>query len=382
MSNFPVSVYARRIRHAAELANAAGLDGLVFGTGAELAYLTGSWLSTHERLTALVIPAQGTPSFLLPAVDRGELARSALGELDVEIVGWEDGADPHALAIEALRLSETAPSERGARVGLGATLTADHIFPLQEILRAAGRETVLASSLLKELFMRKDEEEIDQLRAAGKAIDQVHAQVPNLLRAGITERAVAQQLEQLILDVGHTAVDFVIVGSGPNGANAHHDFSDRQLTDGDVVVVDIGGTWGAGYHSDCTRTYVVGGPGAAVDPEYARLYQVLYQAQRAAVAAVRPGVTAASIDDVARDVISKAGYGAEFIHRTRHGIGLSTHEEPFIMAGNDLVLEPGMAFSIEPGIYVPGKFGARIEDIVVVTETGCESLNNNTHQLA
>ncbi|MDU0477684.1 Xaa-Pro peptidase family protein [Staphylococcus chromogenes] len=376
MSNFPALVYSQRLAKAAQLAREAGLDGLIFGTGAELAYLTGAWLSTHERLTALVIPASGRPSFILPGVDRGDLAKSAIPELDVAVIGWEDGDSPHQLTVAALGEKSAQP-----RVGVGSELTADHLLKLQDLLGGHAGCTVLASMLLRELFMRKDEPEIVQLREAGAAIDRVHAAVPGLLQPGRTERDVAGDLERLIYQEGHSAIDFIIVGSGPNGANAHHDFSDRVLETGDVVVVDIGGTWGAGYHSDCTRTYVVGGPTALENPEFARLYEVLERAQAAAVAAVRPGVAAKDIDQVARDIITEAGYGAQFIHRTGHGIGLSTHEEPFIMAGNDLVLEPGMAFSVEPGIYVEGKFGARIEDILVVTEDGAEALNRNPHGL-
>ena len=252
------------------------------------------------------------------------------------------------------------------------------MLALQELF--APRETKVAALALAELFTRKDAAEIEQLRAAGRAIDAVHAKVPELLRAGRTEAEVAADIDKLILE-RHGVVDFVIVGSGPNGANPHHDFSDRVLEDGDMVVVDIGGTYGVGYHSDCTRTYVVGGDPATLPEEARSMYAVLAEAQEAAVAAVRPGVTAASIDDVARSRITEAGYGEAYFHRTGHGIGLSTHEEPFIMAGNDLVLEPGMAFSVEPGIYLRGRFGARIEDIVVVTEDGCERLNEGPREL-
>ncbi|ANE04015.1 M24 family metallopeptidase [Corynebacterium crudilactis] len=372
-TNFPSQVYAERLLHAQEGARAAGLDGLIIGTGAELAYLTGSWISTHERLTALVIPAQGTASIILPAVDRGDLALSAVPDLDITVQGWVDGEDAHELAVQALRASEFKA------LGIGSSITADHLIPIQNLVGSSCRME-LAVQVLKELFVSKDEAEIDQLRGAGAAIDRVHAKVPALLQDGRSEAEVAEQLNALILEE-HTAVDFIIVGSGPNGANPHHSFSDRVLRNGDIVVVDIGGTFGTGYHSDCTRTYIVGGNPEAADPEFSKFYEVLYEAQLAAVAHVRPGVTAESVDAVARDHIAAAGYGEYFIHRTGHGIGLSTHEEPFIMAGNTLVLEAGMAFSIEPGIYIEGIHGARIEDIVVVTENGCETLNNQPKEL-
>ncbi|AKK05920.1 Xaa-Pro aminopeptidase [Corynebacterium mustelae] len=375
VATFSPEVYSRRLAEAQRLCVERKISGLIVGTGPQFAYLTGSWLSTHERFTAVVIPATGKPSVVAPAVDRGDINRSVLGELDVSVIGWVDGENPHAIAVNALAL----PTEENNHVGIGASITADHLLPIQTLLGAQS-STILATEVLAELFTRKDDAEIAELRRAGAAIDVVHSQVPALLQPGKTEREVAQELERLILRE-HTAVDFVIVGSMENGANPHHDFSDRSLEAGDMVVVDIGGTFGPGYHSDCTRTYIVGGADAEISEEMAAMYNVLFDAQRAAVAAVRPTVTAAEIDKVARDIISEAGYGEFFIHRTGHGIGLSTHEEPFIMAGNDLVLEPGMAFSVEPGIYLPGKFGARIEDIVVVTESGCQLLNNQPRQL-
>lgn len=360
IDSFPASVYADRLRRVRN----SGLDALIIGPGDQLAYLTGLRISTHERFSALIALGDGEMAFVVPQVDR-----SHVQDLGLPIYGWSDGEDPYAIVATML--------EHAQVVGVGSELTADHLLQLQSRLTA---KTVLATNALSELFTRKDPEEIAQLRTAGQAIDRVHAQVPGLLRAGRTEREVAADIHELIA-AEHSVVDFVIVGSAANGANPHHDYSDRILEEGDMVVVDIGGTVGAGYHSDCTRTYIVGGPSALADAEMARMYEVLYDAQAAARAMVRPGVTAQEVDAAARDVITAAGYGEYFCHRTGHGIGLSTHEEPFIVAGNALVLEPGMAFSIEPGIYLPGKFGARIEDIVVVTEAGYESLNNQPREL-
>jgi Xaa-Pro aminopeptidase len=192
------------------------------------------------------------------------------------------------------------------------------------------------------------------------------------LRPGRTEREVGRDIARAITEAGHTRVNFVIVASGPNGASPHHDTSERVIEQGDPVVVDIGGTMPDGYCSDCTRTYVAGG---APDEEFARYYAVLLEAQKKSCAAVRPGVTAEAVDAAARDLIAEAGYGEYFVHRTGHGIGLEEHEEPWIVAGNETVLEPGMCFSIEPGIYLPGRHGARIEDIVVVTDDGVERLD-------
>ncbi|MEP6796817.1 MAG: M24 family metallopeptidase, partial [Lapillicoccus sp.] len=289
-------------------------------------------------------------------------------DLGVEVVTWVDGQDPYAIVAARLGSVET--------IALGDALPALHVLPLRDELPSARQ--VLAGPIMRELRMRKDGAEIDALRAAGAAIDQVHARVGEWLRPGRTEAEVGADIAAAIVEEGHTRADFVIVASGPHGASPHHEVSDRVITTGDVVVVDIGGPTAAGYYSDSTRTYAVG---PLRDRDVADAYAVLEQAQAAAVAAVRPGVTAHAVDAAARDLITAAGYGEFFIHRTGHGIGLEVHEEPYIVAGNDLVLETGMAFSIEPGIYQPGRWGARIEDIVVVTADGVESLNHRPHGL-
>jgi Xaa-Pro aminopeptidase len=225
--------------------------------------------------------------------------------------------------------------------------------------------------------MIKDAAEIDALRKAGSAIDRVHARVPELLVPGRTEAEVAADINHAIVAEGHSEAAFIIVGSGPHGADPHHGYSDRELRAGDIVVVDIGGPYEPGYNSDSTRTYSIGEPNA----EVAQQYSVLQRAQQVAVAAVRPGVTAEQVDAAARDVLADAGLAEYFVHRTGHGIGLSVHEEPYIVAGNDLPLTAGMAFSVEPGIYFPGHWGARIEDIVIVTEDGAEPVNHRPHEL-
>ena len=201
--------------------------------------------------------------------------------------------------------------------------------------------------------------------------------VPTFLKPGRTEAQVAADITEAIVAEGHSQAAFVIVGSGPNGADPHHECSERALQHGDVVVVDIGGPVEPGYHSDCTRTYSIGEPA----PEIARHYAVLQRAQAAAVAAVRPGVRAAEVDAAARDVLTDAGLGEYYVHRTGHGIGLSVHEEPYIVAGNDQPLAAGMVFSVEPGVYIPGQWGARIEDIVIVTAEGALPVNNRPHEL-
>ena len=240
----------------------------------------------------------------------------------------------------------------------------------------------LAGEAIAELRMRKGGDEIDARAAAGAAIDRVQGRIGEWLRAGRTENEVAADIAAAVVAEGHARPDFVIVGSGPNGASPHHDASDRVIGSGDVVVIDIGGPMPSGYFSDCTRTYVVAPePGEAVTPRVREIYEIVRRAQAAGVAAVRPGVSAESIDQAARGVIEQAGYGEYFITRTGHGIGLEVHEHPYLVAGNSILLEPGMAFSVEPGIYLPGAFGVRIEDIVVVGDDGPLLMNTAPTEL-
>lgn len=366
-SRFAAEVYGARLERAAELARTAHLDALLITPGADLRYLIGSRAQSFERLTCLVIPASGeTPSVVIPKLELASLKDSAAGELGLQIVDWVDGVDPYRLVRNVLNA--------GARAAVDDAMPALHLLPIADQL---GALPVSATPVLRQLRMLKDPSEIDALRRAGAAIDRVHARVGQWLRAGRTEAEVAADIAAAIIEEGHTAAAFVIVGSGPHGADPHHEVSDRVIEDGDVVVVDIGGPVEPGYYSDSTRTYVLGQP----SPEIAEHFAVLERAQAASVAAVRPGVTAESVDAAARDLLTEAGIGEYFVHRTGHGIGLSVHEEPYIVSGNDIVLEPGMAFSIEPGVYFPGEWGARIEDIVVVTEDGCESMNKRSHGL-
>lgn len=363
---FESDVYANRLRRAAQEAVKAGVSGLVITPGYDLRYLTGSRAQTFERLTALVVPASGRPTVVAPRMELAALRDSAIGDLDIPISDWVDGENPYELVRAALGSSGT--------VAVTESMPALHLLPLTDLI---GTVPVLATGVLRRLRMVKDASEIDALRKAGAAIDRVHALVPELLAPGRTEAQVAADIAEAIVAEGHSEVAFIIVGSGPHGADPHHECSDRELRAGDIVVVDIGGSYEPGYNSDSTRTYSIGDP----DPDVAQRISILEQAQQAAVHAARPGATAESVDAAARRVLTEAGMGEAFVHRTGHGIGLSVHEEPYIVEGNGLVLEPGMAFSIEPGVYFPGQWGARIEDIVVVTESGCESVNSRPHGL-
>lgn len=360
---------ASRLGLAAAAAGAAGLGALLLTPGPDLQYVTGYRAHQLERLTCLAVPSGGDPFLVVPRLELPAAQASPAGGIGLEIIGWDETEDPYALVAGRL-------GEAGA---VGAVGLSDRMWALMTLrFRDAlpGARQALASLALRGLRSVKSPQEIAALLAAGEAIDRVHAQVPGWIRAGRSELQVAADISDAIFAAGHASVDFAIVASGPNAASPHHTPSSRVLQAGDAVVVDIGGTMPSGYCSDCTRTYSIGDPPA----DFAAYYQVLKDAQDASCAAVRPGITAEAVDSAAREPITAAGYGEYFVHRTGHGIGLETHEDPYIVAGNTDKLEPGNAFSIEPGIY-PGPNGARIEDIVVCTEQGCQRLNNVTREL-
>ncbi len=366
-ARFSSDIYSSRLARAAEYTREAGLDALLISPGPDLQYLVGSDASSFERLICLVVPADGsTATVVVPRIEIAALGASAIGELGLHLADWVDGVSPYDLVASVL--------SGGAATAVDDTMPALHFVPLSDVL---GRAPVLATPVLRRLRMLKDEAEIDALRRAGQAIDRVHSRMGDFLKVGRTEAEVAADIGTAIVDEGHTEAAFIIVGSGPHGADPHHEKSDRVVEAGDVVVIDIGGPVAPGYNSDSTRTYVMGEP----SPDVAAQYAVLERAQQAAVDAVAPGATAEQIDAAARDILTAEGLGEAFIHRTGHGIGLSVHEEPYIVSGNDIELVEGMAFSVEPGIYFRDRWGARIEDIVIVTADGCESVNLRPHGL-
>jgi Xaa-Pro aminopeptidase len=355
---------ARRSR-AQQAARDHGVDAVLVPPGPDLFYLTGYDALPLERLTCLVLPAQGDPVLVVPELERPAALASPAAELP--LAAWTETQDPVQLTAGLVGAPE--------RVAVADQMWAEKLLRLQAELPAT--RFVPGGLVLASLRAVKDAAEVEALSEAGAAIDEVHAQMAQWLRVGRTERDVAQDVERGILATGHARVDFVIVASGPNGASPHHGVSDRVLRDGDTVVVDIGGTMPTGYRSDSTRTYALG----RVDPQAREEYAVLQAAQQAAVETVRPGVSAEQVDAAAREPIAAAGFGDLFVHRTGHGIGVETHEHPYLVAGNAEVLVPGMVFSVEPGIYRPGRHGARIEDIVAVTDDGVARLNHRPHDL-
>ena len=366
----PAARFAERLERAAGATAAAGLDALLIGVGSDLRYLTGYAAMPLERLTMLVIPAADDPFIVVPRLEQG--ATEAGVHTPVDIVTWDETEDPYALAVRNLR---------ARRVGVSDTMLAMHLLRLQAVL-GAGVEFSLASAVLRDLRMLKDPDEIALLRLAAQAADRVVGQIAAGRLVGRTEADVAREVRERLVAEGHDESLFAIVGSGPNSASPHHEASERVIEAGEPIVLDIGGTLG-GYDSDVTRTlWVTGGdPAAGPDERFRHLFAVLQGAQEAATRAVRPGVACAAIDAAARAPIEAEGYGEGFFHRTGHGIGLEGHEDPYLVAGNELPLQPGMAFSVEPGIYLPGEYGARIEDIVVCGDDGAIVLNESSRAL-
>ncbi|MET7133564.1 aminopeptidase P family protein [Cellulosimicrobium sp. MI9406] len=376
---FGPEVYAARRERAAAHAREAGLTGLLVSPGPDLAYFTGYAPPETERLTLLTIPAEGTgttggASVVVPLLERGDLA-SAPGADGLDVVTWRDGDDEHDAAARLLAADGT--------YAVSDATWALHVLGLQRAL--PGARLTAFSDAVPTLRAVKDAAEVERLAAAGAAADAAFADVLGVAFAGRRERDVAADLDRFLREHGHEQVDFTLVCSGPNGADPHHDAGDRVIEPGDLVVLDFGGLRD-GYGSDTSRTVLVaGGTDDALADQQREVYDVVRRAQQAGVDAVRPGATCQDVDRAARAVIVDAGYGEQFVHRTGHGIGTTTHEPPYMVEGEDRPIEPGMCFSVEPGVYLPGRFGVRIEDIVVAfppdVPDGARRLNTSTHDL-
>jgi len=352
-----LSEYARRIAAAQELMRSQGIDALCVSVGSDLPYLTGYRAMALERLTMYVLPAEGEGTIVVPAL---EAPRVEAEGLPLSVRGWGETEDPIAIVDGYL-------GDAGS-VLIGDETWSRFLVDLQDVNQNRG--FAKASDLMAQLRIRKSPTEIAKLRAAAFTVDGVVGQMEHVRFSGRTERDIAREITERTRADGHETMDFWIVASGPNGASPHHEPGDRVIEQGDAVVVDFGGHQD-GYASDTTRMFVVGGAPYGFNAAF----EILHDAQVAAVDHVKPGVTAESIDAVAIEIISDAGYGDLFIHRTGHGIGMDSHEHPYLVDGNEQIVEAGMVFSIEPGIYNPGEWGMRIEDIVVVTDTGVERLN-------
>ena len=358
--------YSARRGRALEAVEAKGFAGILVSPGPDLAYLTGYAPLPLERLTLLVLTPTTDPTLVVPTLER-PLAERVVGAPGLlTLRDWRDGTDdPYAIVAGMLGPGRFAVTDR---------TWASHLLALERV--APDRSFVAASEAVPLLRAVKDADEVERLRVVARSADAAFADVISLPFAGRAETEVAAELDRLLREHGHERVDFTIVGSGPNAASSHHEPGERRIEPGDAVVMDFGGMRDD-YCSDITRTVFVGEP----SNEQREVYGIVRAAQQAAFESVGPGVAAQDVDRAARGVITEAGYGERFVHRTGHGIGLEVHEPPYIVEGNATPLEAGMTFSDEPGIYLEGRFGVRIEDQVVVTSEGAERLNDATREL-
>ncbi|HEX5945404.1 MAG TPA: Xaa-Pro peptidase family protein [Acidimicrobiales bacterium] len=348
-----------------------GVDVLLLSVGPDLPYLTGYTAMPLERLTMLVLPRDGDATLVVPGLE----APRVVERPDVfSLRPWGETDDPIAIVAALVGAAGT--------VAVGDRTWARFVLDLQAALPNA--RFARGSEVTGPLRAVKDAAEVDALRRAAQAVDRIAAdlQAGEIPLVGRTEADVSAELGRRIVEEGHQHVNFAIVAAGPHAASPHHEAGEHVIVPGEVVLCDFGGTMldddGVGYCSDITRCVHVGEPPA----EVAEAYEVLHRAQRAAAAAAVVGTPCEDVDAAARRVISDAGHGDRFIHRTGHGIGVEEHEDPYIVSGNGTPLAPGHAFSIEPGIYVPGRFGLRLEDIVVAADAGPDELNRADHGLA
>jgi Xaa-Pro aminopeptidase len=363
----PTFDYGSRIARAREAMARHDIDLLLVSLGLDLPYLTGYDAPPLERLTMAVIPRDDAATLVVPGL---EAARVFERPGVFELRPWGETEDPVAIVRQL--------AGRGRWTGVVAVGDKTWaVFLLRLQVEMPDATFVSAQPISEALRIRKDEEEIALLRAAGAAADRVAGRLAAMRFSGRSEIDLSRDISGMLVEEGHDAAGMAIVASGPNGASPHHHAGERIIEVGDTVVTDFGGSLG-GYTSDTSRTFHVGEP---APDEVRRVHAIVYEAQEAAFQAAGVGVPAQDVDRASRLVIADAGYGAEFIHRTGHGIGLEVHEDPYIVEGNDTPLAAGMAFSIEPGIYLPGRFGVRIEDIVVMGETGAERLNLSSRAL-
>jgi len=357
--------FANRMERAVEQAREAGLTGVLLTPGPDLVYFTGYDPVVTERITLLALQGSREPAMIVPILERPG-AEGAPGASALSLADWTDGSDPYTATAMLL-------DPRGSYAISDSAWTM-HVLGLQQALPDS--KYVSMTSALPMLRAIKDADELERLAAAGASDDATFEQIRQVQFAGRRESEIAADLDRFLRDNGHSEVEFTGVASGPNGGNPHHETGERTIEEGDFVVLDFGGKKD-GYSSDITRTVHVGEP----TDEDREVYEVVRRAQQAGFEAVRPGVECQEIDRAARRVIADAGYGESFIHRTGHGIGLATHEPPNMVEGETQPLLPGMCFSIEPGIYLPGRLGVRIEDVVTVSEDDGRRLNDATREL-
>ncbi|MBB5324932.1 Xaa-Pro dipeptidase [Anoxybacillus tepidamans] len=358
-----MSVCVQRMKKAQAILEKNGWEAVIASSPANFFYFTGTWLDSHERLQAVVIPRTGSASIIVHEMSREEISLPD----EVQLILWKDG--------------ESAVKTLAGLLPEYGVVAVDNQWPSEKLIDLMSIRKhlsfVKSTPVIGALRLRKDETEIELLRKSGEIADRVMKKIISFVKPGMTEKQVADELKRLFQIEGVERLSFQpIIGAGANGAIPHHQSDETRLTEGDMIVIDMGGIKDH-YCSDMTRTIVIGEP----TEEMVKVYEIVRKAQDEAVKAIKPGVPMKLIDQVARSIISEAGYGEFFTHRTGHGLGIEVHEEPYLTSNNEQLLEEGMVVSVEPGIYLSGKFGVRIEDIVVVTSNGAERLNHFPREL-
>lgn len=359
-------IASARLEAARALMDEKGIDLLLIGPSADMFFLLGRRMPMTERLNFLAVPRHGPPVIVVPRLQLPLVDNVALS---CDVLSWDETEDPFTLTANLV-------GRLGAQhIAVNSQFWAGFLMPLQRRLPAASFSD--AAVVMAPLRLCKDEEEIAVLEQAAHRFDALWRDFfAGVKMIGRTEHEIVRCIADLVRDHGFDSLAWCDVGSGPNGASPLHHGSERRIAPGDPVVIDFAAARN-GYYMDTCRTPIAGEP----HPEFVAIYDLVNRAHDAAAAAIRPGVAAEEVDRAARQVISDAGYGDFFLHRVGHGLGIDAHEDPYIVAGNRQSLAPGMVFSNEPGIYLPGRWGVRIENIMVVTETGGRSLNHASRHL-
>jgi len=361
-------LHRTRTERLVEVLKRKGTDGFIFCISTNMYYFTNFSDRQAERFLALLVPSEGDPVFLIPELYYDQICETTWIK---NIISWADGEDPFEKMASIIKEKKLSSS----KIAVDDTLRSDFLLALQEKLSQV--KFISGGKFISNLRCIKSSDEKDLMMHGGSIHDKVYEKVISEIQIGISEQKIANLIISTFKGLGAKCSSLVpVVASGPYGAQPHYTATDKIIAEGESVVLDCSADW-KHYKSDMTRTVFLGKP----DKEYLKIYDIVKKAQETGVQSVKPGRTCEEIDQIVRKVIEDEGYGKYFIHRTGHGIGLDVHEEPYIVEGNKLVLEPGMAFSIEPGIYLPEKYGVRIEDCVIVTEKGSERFTNFTHNL-
>lgn len=344
------------------------VDGCVMGPSHDVQYIAGIKPDNDERFRGLYVLSDGRWFFICPELYYEEV-REALGE-EAHIYKWSDGEG----VLGCFEKAQKDYDLNRMTIAVNEGIRAIDLIDMEDYIKA---KYINGAHIFEELRILKDEQEAEYMAKAGEIADRAYEEIVKFIKPGITERDISNKLKELLIELGGEELAFdPIVASGSNSSKPHYNDDKRVIQEQDLVVLDFGCRY-KGYCSDTSRTVFIGEP----TEEQKKVYEICLRATTEAKKAVREGITAEEVDKVARDIITKEGYGQYFINRTGHGIGLAVHEAPYIKEGNKQVLKTGMCFSIEPGIYIPGKFGMRIEDIVMVEGDGARVFNNSNRDM-